>query len=129
MPVCTGISVLGGMPPIKGDCLFAMDAFTQFMNKKRIVNAKQRTYYAQWVRKLYRFADKKQGQPLKDGEIKAFIASIGDSHQDWQVKQAEDAIRLYLFFQNQPKPSQRIDHPVNGEDGQPPWSRWSHPCA
>jgi len=29
------------------------------------------------------------------------LSRLSDKHHDWQVQQAEEAIRLYLYFQNQ----------------------------
>lgn len=83
-----------------------MDKFIQFLEKKRIVNAKKRSYYAQWVRNFYRFAGKGMHGPLQDKEIKQFLLSIMDTHHDWQVKQAEDALHLYSYFQRQPQTAQ-----------------------
>ena len=83
-----------------------MDEFVHYLRKKRIANAKKRAYYAQWVRNLFRHIGKKPGHSIRDLEIKQFLSEISDSYQDWQVRQAQDAIRLYLYYQGQPKTTQ-----------------------
>jgi hypothetical protein len=37
-------------------------------------------------------------RPFADGEIERFLVAFNEIHEDWQVQQAEDAIRLYLYF-------------------------------
>lgn len=82
-----------------------MDYFIQYLEKKHIGNAKTRPFFAKWVRNLYKFINKRPGQPIQDSDIKSFINTIRLTHEDWQVQQAEDAIRLFIYFQNQPQPS------------------------
>ena len=80
-----------------------MDDFLEFLSKKRIVTAKQRPFYAIWVRNMYHFLRHMPGSPVSDDDVNRFIATITDTHQDWQVQQAKDAIRLYRYFLDQPR--------------------------
>ncbi len=79
-----------------------MDKFIQYLEKKRIANSKTRSFYALWVRNLYHYIRKRPGEPLKDDEIRHFLASIAETHHDWQVQQANQSIQLYLHYQRQP---------------------------
>lgn len=92
-----------------------MEKFVRYLSKKHIGNAKQRSYYGQWVSNLYRYVKKSPGQRVDDFEIKGYLSFLGDTHHDWQVQQAKDAIRLYLYFQS--KISQIDDEPPSGNDG------------
>jgi hypothetical protein len=80
-----------------------MDDFLEFLSKKRIVTAKQRPFYAIWVRNMYHFLRHMPGSPVSDDDLNRFIATITDTHQDWQVQQVKDAIRLYRYFLDQPR--------------------------
>ena len=62
-----------------------MDEFIQYLNKKRIVTPKQRQYYAIWVRNLHHFLEKPPGQSVSNDDIKRFLTTLADTHQDWQV--------------------------------------------
>ncbi len=81
-----------------------MDDFIQYLNQKRIVTPKQRQFFAIWVRNLYHFLEKSPGQPIANDDIQRFLATLGDTHQDWQVQQAKDAIQLYRYFLDQARP-------------------------
>jgi site-specific recombinase XerD len=75
-----------------------MDDFLQYLAQKRIVDAKMRSFYAIWVRNFYHFLHKRPGSPFADDEIKRFLVALSDTHEDWQVQQATDAIRLFRYY-------------------------------
>ena len=90
--------MLGSALPKKGVYLFAMDDFLQYLSQKRIVDAKKRSFFALWVRNFYHFLHRRPDLPFADDEIKCFLAALSDTHEDWQVQQARDAIRLYRYY-------------------------------
>ena len=77
-----------------------MDDFVQYLSKKRIVNSKQRSFYALWVRNFYHYLNQKPGRPFSDDQVKRFLVVLSDTHEDWQVEQAKDAVRLYRYYQD-----------------------------
>ena len=113
----------------KGVYLLDMDEFLQYLSNKRIANAKIRAFYAQWVHMLYNFVDKRHTDPLLDTDIEKFLATMGGTHHDWQVKQAEDAIRLYLYFQSQSKSLQVKKLRFLSVCGRTPLNRWLRLCV
>jgi len=56
------------------------------------------TYYIAWVSKFYSFIDKTSGSNVTPEDIERFLKDSSLHHEDWQINQANDAIRLYLFF-------------------------------
>jgi integron integrase len=95
--------MLGSALPKKGVYLFAMDDFIQYLSKKRIVDAKKRSFYALWIRNFYHFIHRQVGRPFSDDEMKRFLVAISDTHENWQVDQSKDAIRLYRYYLDRPK--------------------------
>jgi integrase len=80
-----------------------MEQFTQFLQKKRIATPKQRPYFVKWVLDLNTYCKKKPGEPIEQDDINRFLSAHTDQLEDWQMQQAQDAIRLYIFFQNKNK--------------------------
>jgi len=98
MLVFAGISVYSAHARFSGIFLFAMDDFIQYLSRKRIVSPKQRQFFAIWVRNFYHFLERSPGQPVSNDDAQRFLASLDDTHQDWQVQQAKDAIQLYRYY-------------------------------
>lgn len=90
--------MLGSALPKKGIYIFAMDDFLQYLSKKRIVDAKRRSFYSLWVRNFYHFLGKRPGRSFTDDEIKRFLAALRETHENWRIQQATDAIRLYRYY-------------------------------
>ena len=55
-------------------------------------------YYVKWVSLCYEFLDKAIDQKLSSEQKSQFLRHLSRRHEDWQVKQADYALRLYNYF-------------------------------
>jgi integron integrase len=77
-----------------------MDQYLKYLQNKQIIKPSQRSFYIKWVTDLFRACNKEPGQDLSQAEIDAYLAKLVRTYQDWQVDQAQDAIRLYHYYLN-----------------------------
>jgi integron integrase len=92
-----------------------MDQFLLYLQNKQIIKPSQRSFFIKWVTDLHRTCNKEPGQHISQAEIDAYLSKLVKKYQDWQVDQAKDAIRLYLYYLNR---NEKIQTPqkasVNG---------------
>jgi len=72
--------------------------FEQFLVSNGAVQQKQIPYYVRWVRECYAVCKGSTDKILSADQKKQFLDMLENSREDWQVKQAEQALRLYTFF-------------------------------
>lgn len=75
-----------------------MKNFKQYLLAKRIVPENQVPYYISWVSKFYAFHNKLPPEPVSREDINSYLGYLSKKHEEWQVKQAENAIRLHLYY-------------------------------
>ena len=75
-----------------------MQRFAEYLKNRRIVPEKRIRFYVLWVTKFHKFAGKRVGDKLPKERIAEFISSISASYEDWQLKQASEAIGMYLYY-------------------------------
>mgnify|MGYP001559306109 CR=1 FL=1 len=75
--------------------------FQQYLIDKKLVPENRVTYYAYWVSRYLRYAQKHaiDSTEFNEQTVMAFIDGLRqDSHiQEWQPRQADEALRLYYF--------------------------------
>lgn len=79
-------------------------------------------YYVSWVSRFFAYHNKKPGDALAPKEIDKFTHDLNKTYEEWQVNQARDAIRLYLFFRS--KASQKHTPKKNGSESE--WKQASN---
>jgi hypothetical protein len=71
--------------------------FQDFLLSRSLVRAKNAPFYAHWVSKFFAFSNGNQdlGFSLK---VQKFLNQLKSQKKiaDWQIKQAEEALRLYF---------------------------------
>ena len=72
--------------------------FRRFLNNGNVVPNSRVSYYLNWVSQLYQYLDREADQRVTSKEVESFLKKIALSRQDWQVRQAREAIRLYLYM-------------------------------
>lgn len=72
--------------------------FEQFLVSNGAIHQKQIPYYVKWVTNCYAVCKSPADKILTADQKKQFFAMLENSREDWQVKQAEQALRLYTFF-------------------------------
>ena len=75
-----------------------LDIFQQFLSDKERVPERNIPYYLKWVTDCYRYFNLAQDVSLSNGQLEDFLRHLAKNHEDWQVRQADRAVRLYVFF-------------------------------
>jgi integron integrase len=78
-----------------------MKDFAEYLTRRRLVPAHQVKFYVLWVTKLHDSVGKRPGEDLRVEEIEWFMTQMATSHQDWQVRQAREAINTFEYFKSQ----------------------------
>jgi len=68
------------------------------MKNNGATQQKQIPYYVKWVTNCYTFCKVPAEKILSADQKKQFLDMLENSREDWQVKQAEQALRLYTYF-------------------------------
>lgn len=72
--------------------------FKDYLIQKAVVKEKYVPYYLKWVSDCYSFLDNSDSQVLSLEQKQQFLKYLSKTHEDWQVKQADNALRLYSYF-------------------------------
>ncbi len=72
--------------------------FETFLAAKGQVKSQYIPFYIKWVAGCYKHLGIPLDIRLSVEQKKQFLAHMGKTQQDWQVKQAEAALRLYDYF-------------------------------
>ena len=75
-----------------------LQVFNQFLSAKERIPEKNIPYYVKWVSDCYRYFDIPETQPLTNDQNAKFLNHLAKKHEDWQVQQADRALRLYGYF-------------------------------
>lgn len=75
-----------------------LDTFKQFLSAKERLPEKNIHYYVKWVSDCYRYFDIPVTHPLTNEQNTKFLNHLAKKHEDWQVQQADRALRLYDYF-------------------------------
>ncbi|MDY6839821.1 MAG: integron integrase [Thermodesulfobacteriota bacterium] len=95
-----------------------MEGFKSYLLSRHVMNDRKAAFYLYWVKEFYRYCDRHPGEPVKTEDIDRYLKHLSKHREDWQVKQAGEAIQLYLFY------TRRKDlKPIWGEmDGNAQWA-------
>ncbi len=72
-----------------------MENFGKYLESKRIVSKKRVPFYVAWVSQFFKFVDKKSTEEITYEEVERFLKHLTKKREEWQVTQAEKAIRIY----------------------------------
>ncbi|RPI73617.1 MAG: integron integrase, partial [Desulfobacteraceae bacterium] len=95
-----------------------LGSFNDFLNNQPVIPEKQRPFYVRWVEMFLRSMDGAEGVDFADDWVESFLNDLGRRREVWQVKQAEDAIRLYKYFLSSD------DKPAGDQAGDPFAMEW-----
>jgi len=76
-----------------------MENFGKYLESKRIVSKKRVPFYMAWVSQFFTFIDKKSTEEITPEEVERFLKYLIKKREEWQVTQAEKAIRIYLYYE------------------------------
>jgi len=72
--------------------------YEAFLTSKGTLKTQYIPYYLKWVSDCYVFLNEPLSNRLNSDQKKQFLSDMAKRHEDWQVKQADTALRLYDFF-------------------------------
>ncbi len=72
--------------------------YEAFLTKKGTVKPQYVPFYLKWVSDCYGFLNQPLSNRLGAEQRKQFLSEMARRHEDWQVKQADTALRLYDYF-------------------------------
>jgi integrase len=75
-----------------------LKAFEAFLLRNKAVKSKYIPYYIKWVSDCYKFLEESPSNRVGSDQRKEFLLHLERHHEDWQVRQADTALRLYDFF-------------------------------
>jgi integron integrase len=75
-----------------------LSAYEAFLTKKGTVKTQYVPFYLKWVSDCYGFLNEPLSKRLESEKKKQFLSHMAKQHEDWQVKQADTALRLYDYF-------------------------------
>ena len=75
-----------------------LESFKNFLSSKDKVNDKYIPFYLKWVAEGYRFLDIPLAQFITNEQKSQFLKHLSKNHEDWQINQADNALRLYGYF-------------------------------
>ncbi len=72
--------------------------FAEYLTRKAFIQDKYVPYYVKWVSYCYSFFERPDNTPLTQDQVHHYLTHISKTKEDWQVRQAEAALRLYGYF-------------------------------
>jgi hypothetical protein len=94
-----------------------MKEFKNYLLSRHVINDKKAGFYLYWVTRFYNYCGKHPGNEIAKGDIERYLKSLSKRREDWQVKQAAEAIQLYLFY----KKRKHVDRTQEALDGGAQW--------
>lgn len=76
----------------------SLQKFHNYLKDKQNVPEKQIPFYINWVSLFLKSIEDIPGHQITDEQIRSYIDKMSHQREDWQVKQAREAIGLYRFF-------------------------------
>ncbi len=73
-------------------------AYEAFLVKKGTIKSQYVPFYLKWVSDCYSSLNEPLSNRLGAEQRKQFLSEMAKRHEDWQVKQADTALRLYDYF-------------------------------
>ena len=75
-----------------------LEEFRRFIINKKTVHDKSVPYFLRWIECCYNFCNASFEERISDNQKLDFLTDFARNHEDWQVKQAEEALKLYKYF-------------------------------
>ncbi len=89
-----------------------LDNYKSYLLQIGAVRTNYVPYYVKWVGDCYAFLDVPYTERIDNDQKKSFLSHLAKSYEDWQVIQAEEALRHYDYFlsleQKPPAPGETV---------------------
>ena len=80
-----------------------MEQFKSYLITSKLTDEKGAGFYLSWVNHFYKFCNKNPKDSVTQEEIERFLKYLSRNREDWQVKQASEAIQLYQYYKERKK--------------------------
>ncbi|WKZ14631.1 MAG: hypothetical protein QY317_12055 [Candidatus Jettenia caeni] len=75
-----------------------LSAFKDYLTQKALVKDEYIPFYLKWVSDGYSFLSEPNSAVLNPEQTNRFQKYLAKTHEDWQVKQTSNALRLYSYY-------------------------------
>jgi len=75
-----------------------MEQFKAYLTSSKLADERKAGYYLSWVARCYNFYKKKPKDKITSEEVEYYLQSLSKDREDWQIRQASEAIQLYLLY-------------------------------
>ncbi|MEW6214422.1 MAG: hypothetical protein AB1478_04340 [Nitrospirota bacterium] len=76
-----------------------LEKFRDYLLSKGTIKSNYVPYYVKWAADCYSFLNVPDTTRINSDQKKQYLSHMAKSHEDWQVKQADTALRLYAEAQ------------------------------
>jgi hypothetical protein len=74
--------------------------FGNYLEFWKNILKKHRPFYLRWVEAFVRYCQSRSGPSEPERLMEPFLEEFGRNHEQWQVEQANEAVRLFCYFLN-----------------------------
>ena len=78
-----------------------MIEFKRFLRERHRLPDKKIPFYQHWVARYHEYCEENHVNESESTALHSFMRYLGKNHEEWQVKQAQDAVKLFKYFQRQ----------------------------
>ncbi len=75
-----------------------LDSYKLYLQEEVQIDEKYIPYYIKWVGDCISFLKKERGKRITNEEKHSFLEHLSERYEDWQIKQADYALKLYNHF-------------------------------
>jgi len=76
----------------------SLQSFEHYLRNRVQLKEKYIPFYLRWVKRAYEQLKASFEESLTGQQAKSFLQELSHTHRDWQIRQAEDALRHYTYF-------------------------------
>jgi len=77
--------------------------FQDFLVRSQQLPEKRIPFYLRWVSRFHEFCSRQHMDGMGKEAIASYLQDLAKDHEDWQVQQAKEAVRLYRYFKGLPE--------------------------
>ncbi|MFH0813553.1 MAG: hypothetical protein V2A69_12060 [Pseudomonadota bacterium] len=75
-----------------------LDHFQRYLQERVHIQKRYIPFYLKWIADCYNSLHQSLEKPISQDQKQEFLKHLSRKHEEWQVKQADYALRLYSFF-------------------------------
>jgi integron integrase len=81
----------------------SMEQFKSYLISSRLTDENRAGFYLSWITRFFESCNKNPEDSVTQEEIERFLKYLSRNREDWQVKQASEAIQLYQYYKERKK--------------------------